>query len=76
MPDTALVQVFEVIWMEIGRMWWFFLLSVVLVGVIKGYKFDLRIRDSLHRAGPLGIVLAVAVGMVSPLCACGSYNFV
>jgi len=71
MPDNALVQVFEVIWMEIGRMWWFFLLSVVLVGVIKGYKFDLRIRDSLHRAGPLGIVLAVAVGMVSPLCACG-----
>ena len=71
MPDSALQQVFDVIWMEIGRMWWFFLLSIVLVGVIKGYKLDLRIRDSVRRAGPLGIVLAVAVGMVSPLCACG-----
>jgi len=71
MPDQPLMQVLSVIWTEVGRMWWFFLLSVVLVGVIKGYKLDLRIRDSLRRAGPLGIVLAVAVGMVSPLCACG-----
>ena len=71
MPENPLVQVFDVIWFEIGRMWWFFLLSIILVGVIKGYKLDLRIRDSLHRAGPYGILLAVLVGMVSPLCACG-----
>jgi len=71
MPDNALLQVLGIVWEEIARMWWFFLLSIVLVGVIKGYKLDLRIRDSLHRAGPLGIVLAVGVGMVSPLCACG-----
>ncbi|PLY05729.1 MAG: hypothetical protein C0624_04725 [Desulfuromonas sp.] len=71
MPESALQQVLSVVWFEIGRMWWFFLLSIVLVGVIKGYKLDLRIRDTVKRAGPLGIVLAVAVGMVSPLCACG-----
>jgi uncharacterized membrane protein YraQ (UPF0718 family) len=52
-------------------MWWFFLLSVVLVGVIKGYRLDLRLRDYVNRAGSYGIVLAVGVGMVSPLCACG-----
>ena len=52
-------------------MWWFFLLSIVLVGVIKGYKLDLRLRDYINRAGSWGIVVAVAVGMVSPLCACG-----
>lgn len=64
-------QIFDVISTEIARMWWFFLLAILLVGVIKGYRLDLRIRDSIRRAGPLGIVLAVAVGMVSPLCACG-----
>jgi uncharacterized membrane protein YraQ (UPF0718 family) len=42
-----------------------------LVGLIKGYRLDLRIRDSINRAGMFGVVLAVAVGMVSPLCACG-----
>jgi len=71
MPENVLQQLLSVVWFEIGRMWWFFLLSIVLVGVIKGYKLDLRIRDSVKRAGPLGILLAVAVGMVSPLCACG-----
>ena len=35
MPESALEQFFGVISMEIGRMWWIFLLSVVLVGVIK-----------------------------------------
>jgi len=71
MAASPLYQVVSVIGEEIARMWWFFLLSVVLVGVIKGYRLDLRIRSSLSRTGLLGIVLAVAVGMVSPLCACG-----
>lgn len=71
MPDSLMLQIITVIWEEIARMWWFFLLSIVLVGLIKGYRLDLRIRDSIHRAGAYGIVLAVAVGMVSPLCACG-----
>ncbi|WP_432823409.1 permease [Trichloromonas sp.] len=71
MPDSILIQILTVIGDEIARMWWFFLLSIVLVGLIKGYRLDLRIRDSINRAGVFGIVLAVAVGMVSPLCACG-----
>lgn len=71
MPDSLLQQMFAVIWEEISRMWWFFLLAIVLVGVIKGYKLDLKIRDSINRAGPWGVVVAVGVGMVSPLCACG-----
>ena len=66
-----LQQILAIVGEEIASMWWFFLLAIVLVGVIKGYRLDLRIRDSIRRAGPLGIVLAVAVGMVSPLCACG-----
>ncbi|PLX82512.1 MAG: hypothetical protein C0614_06120 [Desulfuromonas sp.] len=71
MPDSLLTQIFNVILGEIARMWWFFLLAIVLVGVIKGYKLDLKIRDSINRAGAFGILVAVGVGMVSPLCACG-----
>lgn len=71
MPGSPLGQIVQIIGEEVARMWWFFLLSVVLVGVIKGYRLDLRIRDSINRTGLLGIVLAVGVGMVSPLCACG-----
>jgi hypothetical protein len=64
-------QFFDVIWLEIGKMWWIFLFSVLLVGLIKGYKLDLKIRDSIVRSGSYAIPLAVAIGMVSPLCACG-----
>lgn len=71
MPASAFQQILSVILDEIARMWWFFLLSILLVGVIKGYKLDLRIRDSLNRAGLLGILFAILVGLVSPLCACG-----
>ena len=71
MPTSALQQVLTVIGSEIARMGWFFLLSVLLVGLIKGYRLDLRIRDGVRRAGVFGIVLAVGIGMVSPLCACG-----
>jgi len=71
MPAFPYSQIAGVVGEEIARMWWFFLLSVVLVGLIKGYRLDLRIRNTVNRAGLLGIVLAVGVGMVSPLCACG-----
>jgi uncharacterized membrane protein YraQ (UPF0718 family) len=71
MPDSVFMQILTVIRDEIANMWWFFLLSIVLVGVIKGYKLDLRIRDFINRAGCWGIVVAVGVGMVSPLCSCG-----
>lgn len=71
MPESLLLQILKVIGDEIANMWWFFLLSVLLVGLIKGYRLDLRIRASINRAGWGGIVLALLVGMVSPLCACG-----
>lgn len=64
-------QFLDVIWLEVGKMWWIFLLSVLLVGLIKGYKLDLKIRHAIVRSGSLAIPLAVAIGMVSPLCACG-----
>lgn len=61
----------DVVLLEFGRMWWIFLLSALLVGVIKGYKLDLTIRNAVKRSGLLGILIAIGVGMASPLCACG-----
>ena len=71
MTEPVLLRILAVIGDEIANMWWFFLLSILLVGVIKGYKIDMRIRDAMNRAGAYGVVIAVAIGMVSPLCACG-----
>ena len=71
MPESIWRQMLGVILEESARMAWFFLLSIVLVGIIKGYRLDLRIRDAVNRSGFLGILIAVGVGMVSPLCACG-----
>ncbi|RMF47669.1 MAG: hypothetical protein D6751_02130 [Deltaproteobacteria bacterium] len=70
-PEGFVARFLDVVVTETGRMWWIFLLSVLLVGLIKGYKLDLHIRDFVRRSGPVGILLAVLVGMVSPLCACG-----
>lgn len=71
MPESLLVRMLQVVWTEVANMWWFFVLACLLVGVIKGYKLDLKIRDLLRRSGLWGVVLAVLVGLVSPLCACG-----
>ena len=71
MPDSVLMQMLTVIWETIARMWWFFLLSIFLVGLIKGYKLDRHISAWVNRAGVGGVLIAVFVGMVSPLCACG-----
>ena len=71
MPESLLLRMLQVVWTEVANMWWFFVLACLLVGFIKGYKLDLKIRDLLRRSGFWGVVLAVLVGLVSPLCACG-----
>ena len=71
MTTGLLQQMLAVIVDEITQMWWFFLASILLVGIIKGYRLDLRIRNSLSHHGMLGVSCAVLVGLVSPLCACG-----
>lgn len=71
MTASLLQQMLTVIGDEITQMWWFFLASILLVGIIKGYRLDMRIRNSVNHHGMTGVVFAVLVGLVSPLCACG-----
>lgn len=71
MTTPLLQQMLTVIVDEITQMWWFFLASILLVGIIKGYRLDMHIRNSVNRSGMLGVLFAVLVGLVSPLCACG-----
>ena len=71
MTTSLLQQMLTVIVDEITQMWWFFLASILLVGIIKGYRLDMRIRNSVNHHGMAGVVFAVLVGLVSPLCACG-----
>jgi len=56
---------------EILRMWWVFLLGVLVAALIKSFKWDKRLRSLIRRYGRASILLAVGAGLVSPLCSCG-----
>jgi len=52
-------------------MGWFTLLAVALAALIKTYQLDRKVRTYVGRAGPWSVVIATAVGTLSPLCSCG-----
>jgi uncharacterized membrane protein YraQ (UPF0718 family) len=56
---------------EILRMWWIFLLGVLVAALIKSFKWDKRLRSLIRRYGGASIFLAVGTGLISPLCSCG-----
>jgi uncharacterized membrane protein YraQ (UPF0718 family) len=56
---------------EILRMWWIFLLGVLVAALIKSFKWDKKLRNLIRRYGRASILLAVGAGLVSPLCSCG-----
>jgi uncharacterized membrane protein YraQ (UPF0718 family) len=56
---------------EIARMWWIFLLGVLVAALIKSFKWDKKLRGLIRRFGTASIFLAVGTGLVSPLCSCG-----
>lgn len=56
---------------EVVRMWWIFLLGVLVAALIKSYKLDKRLKKLITRYGKVSIVIAVATGLFSPLCSCG-----
>ena len=56
---------------EFTRMWWIFVLGVLVAAVIKTFKWDKKIRKRLKGRTHGAIVFATSVGLVSPLCSCG-----
>jgi len=52
-------------------LWPFYLGGVLFAAFIKTFKWDRRIRASLVRRGRSSILVAVAAGLISPLCSCG-----
>ncbi|HEY5999302.1 MAG TPA: permease [bacterium] len=56
---------------ETARMWWIFVLGVLLAAAIKTFKLDKRIRKRLAGRTHGAILFAVGVALVSPLCSCG-----
>lgn len=67
----TLWAILDVFWTEASRMAWFTLLGVTLAALIKTYQLDRKVRQYVGRAGVWGILLATAVGTLSPLCSCG-----
>ncbi|MBI5017010.1 MAG: permease [Deltaproteobacteria bacterium] len=68
--DT-LTEIAAVAGHEALRMAWFTVFGVAVAALIKTYQLDRKVRGYVGRAGPWGIVVATAVGTLSPLCSCG-----
>lgn len=56
---------------QAGDLWPFYLGGVLFAAFIKTFKWDRRIRASLVRFDRASILVAVAAGLISPLCSCG-----
>jgi uncharacterized membrane protein YraQ (UPF0718 family) len=50
----------------------YFIVGILLAGYIRTYKIAAKLQTSLRRHGLLSVFLASLVGMITPLCACGT----
>ena len=69
---VADLRVIGSLFLEQARdLWPFYLGGVLFAAFIKTFKWDRRIRASLIRYDRSAILVGVAAGLISPLCACG-----
>jgi uncharacterized membrane protein YraQ (UPF0718 family) len=50
----------------------YFLVGIVLAGYLRTFKIAVKLQASLKKYGGLSIVVASVVGIITPLCACGT----
>ena len=50
----------------------YFIVGILLAGYIRTYKIAVKLQASFRRHGLASVVLASLVGMITPLCACGT----
>ncbi|MBI5408008.1 MAG: permease, partial [Nitrospirae bacterium] len=50
----------------------YFIIGILLAGFIRTYKLTIKLRRTLNRYGFFSIFLASLIGILTPLCACGT----
>ncbi len=50
----------------------YFIVGILLAGFIRTYKIAVKLRGAIKRFGFLSVFLASLVGILTPLCACGT----
>ncbi len=56
---------------EIGDVWVYFMIGILITGYIRTFKLHIRLRKTLARHGFMSIFIASIIGVFSPLCSCG-----
>ncbi len=49
----------------------YFLSGVAIEALIRTYKWHIKIKNTIRKYGLMSILIAVILGLISPLCACG-----
>ncbi len=57
---------------ELWSVFPYFIVGVLLAGYIRTYKIAVKLQTTLRRYGFLSVFLASLVGIMTPLCACGT----
>ncbi|RJR19573.1 MAG: permease [Nitrospiraceae bacterium] len=50
----------------------YFIIGILLAGLIRTYKLTVRLQRTLNRYGFSSIFIAAGIGIFTPLCACGT----
>ncbi|GLI38593.1 permease [Geobacter hydrogenophilus] len=50
----------------------YFLVGILIAGYLRTYKIAVKLQASLRKYGVLSVFLASFVGIITPLCACGT----
>ena len=59
---------------ELWSVFPYFIVGILLAGYIRTYKIAAKLQTTLIRYGFLSVFLASLVGILTPLCACGTDN--
>jgi uncharacterized protein len=57
---------------ELSEIMPYFLVGILIAGYLRNYKIDAKLQASLRKYGVLSVFLASFVGIITPLCACGT----
>jgi len=57
---------------ELGDIFPYFIAGVLLAGWIRTYKIAVKLQLTLRRYGVMSVFLASFIGIITPLCACGT----